>query len=330
MSEVCGLGGLAQAEVPKLSPFLSSKSKAKAIDFKMDFVARKLLSGQLDGAPRLYGACDLTGLNFPAIARCGFMGAYISGDLEWFGRIRADVAAYATIGRGPYARLAAELTDAWMRGWLHVRTGYPAWLLELDFTSLPEAWRREALAIAARALSVTGAHVEAEYVARTALALPKEYWPFPERDIGLCFDCAFSCVERGDFAAAERWYAKAFDLGESNGFALPFAFAEVGLDFAKANAIARSSDAFKASLAWVSDRIFENFLEMRNLVCGRSALRGLTRREFLIAQLLARKTRYRALGDRLGLSVGRVRNLVSSVYEKLQVHSRIQLKECVY
>jgi len=50
--------------------------------------------------------------------------------------------------------------------------------------------------------------------------------------------------------------------------------------------------------------------------------RPLTPHEIRIVGMLAGGDSYRAVGDRLGVSVNTVRNYIRSIYEKLEVHTK--------
>ena len=52
-------------------------------------------------------------------------------------------------------------------------------------------------------------------------------------------------------------------------------------------------------------------------------------REYQIALAIANGSTYEETADHFGLSLGRIRNLTSRIYSKLNVNSRAELKEII-
>ena len=75
---------------------------------------------------------------------------------------------------------------------------------------------------------------------------------------------------------------------------------------------------------------FANLIRARNHYTGERTTEDLTFREFYLAMLLKRGWAYKELSDRFTISVGRMRNLVSILYEKLHIHGRNELKDLVW
>lgn len=319
-----------KSNIPKLSPLLWTRQSAYGIEYTLNKFLFALSAGESTGVKEFYFESDRMDVWFPAIARCALMGALLTGDLEWFDQVRNDVQSYGERADVRFAKPAAELVDAWLRSSLQVRVGYPEWLLKLEFSSLPDVWRFEAMRIAATALSVCGSHVEAETAARLVLALPSSIQPFDEWKIPMALVCAQSSTARQDFDAARGWYRQVVSFAEKNSILFPILFGDLGLDFIRLAFCTDKASLFHRRIVSESTRLFDTFLAMRNRVYGKDAMCGLTRREFEIAQMLSRKESYGQVAAQLGVSVGRVRNLVSELYGKLSVHRRNELTTCVY
>lgn len=335
MNDVCestkGLvANLTMSKLPKLSPFLSSKAMGSDVERQLDTYAHQMLTGNPAGMREFYDSCDKRDRLFLAVARCAFMGALLNTDVQWFDEICADAVAYVGTADIPMASLAAELLDSWLRGWLNVRVGYPQWLLELDFSNLPDAWRIDAACIAVRALTVSDSFAMADCLARSLMVLPCEVQPLPEQKIALLLSSSLFNVENGNMAVSGAQYEQALKLAEENNALLPMMLGDMQLEYARNELCANSSEQFRFRLIEESNRVFESYLAFRNQLYGKTDMDKLTRRQFQIALMLRRKDSYKKIGLCMGLSIGRVRNLVMELYEKMYVHRRRQLIEKVY
>ena len=75
---------------------------------------------------------------------------------------------------------------------------------------------------------------------------------------------------------------------------------------------------------------FTNLIRVRNHYTGERTTEELSFREFYLAMLLKRGWAYKELATRFTISVGRMRNIVSILYEKLHIHNRHELTDLVW
>ena len=75
---------------------------------------------------------------------------------------------------------------------------------------------------------------------------------------------------------------------------------------------------------------FVNLIRARNHYTGEHATTALSFREFYLAMLLRRDMSYKELSERFGVTVGRTKNIVSSIYDKLEIHSSGELRDLVW
>ena len=80
----------------------------------------------------------------------------------------------------------------------------------------------------------------------------------------------------------------------------------------------------------LSKRYFTNLIRARNHYTGERVTTVLSFREFYLAMLLKRDMSYKELSERFGITVGRTKNIVSAIYDKLGIHSSGELRDLVW
>ena len=75
---------------------------------------------------------------------------------------------------------------------------------------------------------------------------------------------------------------------------------------------------------------FANLIRARNHYTGEHVTTALSFRELYLAMLLKRDMSYKELSERFGVTVGRTKNIVSAIYNKLEIHSSCELRELVW
>ena len=80
----------------------------------------------------------------------------------------------------------------------------------------------------------------------------------------------------------------------------------------------------------LSKRYFANLIRARNHYTGEHMTTALAFREFYLAMLLKRDMSYKDLSERFGITVGRTKNIVSAIYDKLGIHSCGELRNLVW
>lgn len=267
---------------------------------------------------------------FLVAARIAVHGALLTKDMTLFRRVYADVDRFPAAWPSPDGKMAAEAFVCWLKQLCYVGEGYPDWLERLDWTAVPPEWRYQISAIAAKVVLVQ-CHFEA------ALAITSVCRLFGRAD-GICqsFEtwtalyAAIACREMGRHTEELRWYRRAAELAAPKGFFLPFLSYSLGSGSPMVTILEEVSPEIVPKIRAHVDTYYQSVILMRNLLTGGHVTTDLSRREFYIACCLRMGLSYKEIALRTGVSVGRVRNIISDIYTKLGIHSRIQLTGLVW
>jgi len=232
----------------------------------------------------------------------------------------------AKAGKGGFLSAFAELALASVYVSVSAPKMVPDWLKEGDFSAFPAQMNPQyMLYLRAKYFLCIGQYETALAVAQTALAFSDREQGITFTDIYLRVVCALAChfLRRDD--EAKRILLKAMRIALPHGFITPFT--EPVSDFGGLieectqqtcpacydPIIAQWQDTVKN---WVS---FHNYFTQDNL----STI--LSRREFYLAQLVARRVPYAEIAKKYGISVGRLKNIMLEIYEKLYISGREDL-----
>ncbi len=266
-----------------------------------------------------------------AAVRIGVITAIGLNDNAFLADVLKALADYRQRNPHRYSALGVEIMEAWLKQWLWIATGYPEWMYRFDLSHVPEEWRQVAAYIGMK-IRISQGNFESAYAASSLLVnfvCPKE---------GISAECAYAkiacaiaCRETGRQDEMRKWIEAMVRLLVPHGFLLPLVMlmhgpnksvVEESIEKIAPERLPRYKDESK--------RYFKNQIRIRNHHTGEKITQELTLREFYLAMLLKRGMAYKELADRFGVSVGRLRNLVSNVYEKLGIHSRSELDALVW
>ena len=79
----------------------------------------------------------------------------------------------------------------------------------------------------------------------------------------------------------------------------------------------------------IAPKFFANLLRFHNHFTGEAVTTDLSPREFYVAQQLVDGSSYKEIAAKLGVSSGRMNDLVRTIYGKLGVHGRAELEKLV-
>jgi len=294
-------------------------------------MAWKLVRNDPFDVAAFYESMPKGGRLFPVIARVAVLGAVDSADIPLFDRVRRDMAAYVRAEKGnPLAALAIELVEANVRLRLRIADGYPAWLPRFDFSEVPSDWYPHAALLGIKVLMEQRRYEAALSAAGLALAVNARHDHILGADIWLSLFSAICCRETQRYDEATRWFRKAAEKAEKCDIVVPFLEFAMGegssLDIALRDLAPKLFETVRQRV----DAFYLNGIKMRNHLTGGHVTMQLKRRQFFIARHVSHGASYKEIADMLGLSHGRVRNLVSEVYQILDIHSRSELAGLVW
>ena len=267
-----------------------------------------------------------------AAVRIGIISAIGLGDLRFFDQVVKALADYRKRLPHPDAAVGIEIAEAWIRQWLWIETGYPEWMYRFDLTSVPEPWRQSAAYLGMKIRIVRGVF-ESAYAASSLLL--NFICSRQEGITAACayakIACAISCRETNRKDEMLQWLDDVVRTLAPHRILLPFLLFMYGSRKSPVEEIlAEVAPEQLPRYRKLSQDYCRNLIRARNRYAGERTTESLTFREFYLAMLLKRNLSYKELAEKFGLSIGRMRNLVSILYEKLHIHGKTELKGLVW
>ena len=284
---------------------------------------------EFDRLKGYYETLDMTDPLYLAGVTTCVVGALGRGDLKLFDRILKDLRHYPEVNRHPEARLGREITEAWIRQFLRVRRGHPEWMVRGDLTHIPEEWKRQGAYLCVKGMFARQEYGPAYAAASMLLNFDSRKdtlsaFPMYERIV-----CGLSCLELGRREEAFSWFRQTAEMCCPCGIILPFVLQVAWLGSVMEDVIRGVAPELVAKIRPIAPKFFANLLRFHNHFSGESRTTELTPREFYLEQQLVDGHSYKEIAAKLGVSSGRVNDLVRTVYKKLGVHGKADLKKLV-
>ena len=257
------------------------------------------------------------------------VGALGRGDLRLFDRILKDLRGYPTRNPDPHARLGREITEAWIRQFLRVKRGHPEWMVRGNLTQIPEEWKRQCAYLCVKGMFVRKEYDSAYAAASMLLNFDKRKdvlsaFPVYERLV-----CGLACHELGHREEAFFWFRQTAEMCCPRGIILPFVLLVAWLGPVMEDVIREIEPELAEKTRRIAPKFFANLIRFHNHFTGEALTTDLNPREFYLAQQLVDGYSYKEIAAKLGVSSGRVNDLVRQIYGKLGVHGKNELAKLV-
>ncbi len=205
----------------------------------------------------------------------------------------------------------------------------PEWLRSGDFSALSPEARPNALYLRAKYLNCIGNYEAMLAVAQTALALSAQGGGITTTDIYLRVTCAVACHALGRGKEAAQWLLEAMDVTLPHGFVTPFAELVSALGGLVEKSLEQAYPEWHDAVLGQWERTWKNWITFHNKFTKDNITLILTLREYHIALLVARRVPYAEIAGLQHVSVGRIKNIMLEVYEKLCISGRHELSKFV-
>ena len=266
-----------------------------------------------------------------AAVRIGVISAIGLGDLRSFDRFLKALADCGKRTTCPNVKCGCAITEAWLRQLLWLPDGYPEWMDRFDLTDIPEPWRP---AVAYLGVKIRLCRGEFE----SAYAVSSLFLNFICPQHGITVACAHAklalavaCRETDRTGEMLKWLDEMIRTLAPHGFLLPLLLFMHGSHMSPVEALlAEVAPDQVQRYRTLSKVFFANLIRVRNHYTGERTTGELSFREFYLAMLLKRDMSYKDLSERFGITVGRTKNIVSAIYDKLGVHSGGELRDLVW
>ena len=284
---------------------------------------------EFDKLKGYYETLDVRGpLYLAGVTNC-VVGALGRGDLRLFDRIIRDLREYPERSPHPHARLGREITEAWIRQFLRVKRGHPEWMVRGNLTQIPEEWKRQCAYLSVKGMFTRKAYDSAYAAASMLLNFDRRRevlsaFPVYERLV-----CGLACHELGHREEAFSWFRQTAEMCCPRGIVLPFVLLVAWLGPVMEDVIRKVAPELVETTRAIAPKFFANLLRFHNHFTGETLTTELSPREFYFAQQLVDGYSYKEIAAKLGVSSGRVNDLVRAIYGKLGIHGKAELEKLV-
>ena len=245
-----------------------------------------------------------------------------------------------------YARVAHEMEQEMLIGdkdsahMAEVALTYPSlsmkdmgrvsqWVQKGDFSRLlPEA-RPMGMYLSLKNLQGQRRYAELLCACKAAIALWEREDTFTILDIYLRMLCATACYELDRVDECDDHLLEAMKIALPNGFVTPFVQSWMTTGCEIEHLLEQRYPQWRDPVERVSMATWKNWIAFHNRYTRENITTLLTQREYRVAQMIVAGSTYQNVADELYLSVGTVKNLVSSLYDKLMIHSRAELADMI-
>lgn len=260
----------------------------------------------------------------------GVAAAISMGDYHAYTEIEDYLKGCTKVYKGSGLSAISELALASVAVSVMAPNMVPDWVEDGDFRNFPpQASLSYMLYLRARYFLCVSQYEAALAVAQTALVfgLREQGITFPE--IYLRVVCALSChcLERPD--EAKRWLLETMDMALPHGFITPFAEAVSDFGGIVEQCLEQAFPEYYDAVIGQWKRTVKNWITFHNQFTKDNITSMLSLREYHLAQLVARRVPYAKIAKQYDISVGRLKNIMLEIYEKLFISSREDLAKYV-
>jgi DNA-binding CsgD family transcriptional regulator len=247
------------------------------------------------------------------------------GDYSTYTEIETYLKRIAEIHKGSIAAALAEHALATAAVSIIAPNMAPDWLKEGNLSALAPQARPNALYLRAKYFQCLGNYDAMLGVAQTALTLCANPHGFTTTDIYLMVTCAvaFHCFGRDD--EARHCLLKAMRLVLPHGFITPFAEVVTALGGLVEQCLEQEFPACREAVLKQWNSTWKNWITFHNRFTKDNITLMLTLREYHLALLVAHRVPYADIARQHGISVGRLKNIMLEIYEKLYISGREEL-----
>ncbi len=205
----------------------------------------------------------------------------------------------------------------------------PNWIKEGAFDTLPSGLRIAALYLRARYFYSIGQFDAMLALAQTTLTLNASAQGITFMDIYLRLACAIASYELKREEDAIQWLVGAMHIALPHGFITPFADRVTALGGLLERCLLREFPDYYDAVIGQWNSAWKNWVAFHNRLAKDNYTLILSPREYHISQLVALRVPYAKIAEQHGISLGRLKNIVHEIYEKLYVFNRDELAKYV-
>lgn len=244
------------------------------------------------------------------------------GDYCAYTQIESDLKGYIKANKGNVGSAMAELSLATAAVSVAAPNMVPEWIKDGNLSALPPQVRPNALYLRAKYLYCIGQFNAALAVAQTALALSAPEGGFTLTGLYLRLTCviAFYALEQKE--EARHLLLSTMRLALPYGFITPFAELVSELGGLVEACLEQAFPDYHNAVILKWKNTVKNWITFHNQFTMDNITLMLSLRECHLAVLVARRVPYEKIAREHCISVGRLKNIMLEIYEKLHISGR--------
>lgn len=166
-------------------------------------------------------------------------------------------------------------------------------------------------------------------MAQTALVFSAPERGITAAEINLRVVCVLACYNLGRENEARRWLLEAMGIALPHGFITPFAENVTNFGGLMERCLEEKFPSCFDAVLEQCERTVKNWITFHNHYTKDNVTLILSLREYHLAHLVARRVPYVKIAKQFNISVGRLKNIMLEIYEKLYISSRDELAQYV-
>lgn len=251
------------------------------------------------------------------------------GDYRTYSQIDAYLKGYLKSDTDRKIRATAELALATAAVSVIAPNMAPDWLKTGDLNAILPQARPNAIYLRVKYFACIGKADVMLALAQTALSLSSPESGITMTDIYLRLTCAVSCYALEQKDEAKEWLLSAMHLALPHGFVTPFSENVTALGGIIEQCLEEEfPDAYKPVMEQC-ERTWKNWITFHNQFTKDNITLILSLREYHLAVLVARRVPYAKIAKQYGISVGRLKNIMLEIREKLFLSNREELEKFI-
>lgn len=251
------------------------------------------------------------------------------GETQTFNDTLAALHGLIDQDSGSVCSRAARLLHSCTALGLYMPHFVPEWIRDGQFAGLPAELIPFAIYTRSKYLLTAKREAEAKAAAETALSFLPVESGFSLIHLYLRLICSAALCAAGDMHASEAHLRETMSLAMPYDYVIPFTeFLTLHSGLIESVSQQEYPEQYRRVIQlWT--RCWKNWMAVRGRLTMSSATAILSNREHHLARLLADDLTYAEAAERLGMSVGSVKNMASVIYAKLHVGGKTELKNYV-
>jgi DNA-binding CsgD family transcriptional regulator len=252
------------------------------------------------------------------------------GDYHTYMEIESYLKGYTEAYHGSDVAVFAELALATAAVSIIAPDMTPSWLREGDLSALPPQARPDALYIRAKYLQCIKNYEAMLAVAQTTLTLCSSEHGIMPQDIYLRVTCAVACHALNRRNEARHFLLDAMHIALPYGFITPFVEVITALGGLVESCLEDEFPIYYSIVIKQWKETWKNWITFHNQFTKDNITLILPLREYHIALLVTQHVPYAEIAKQYCISVGRLKNIMQEIYEKLYISGRGDLSKYIF